>query len=378
MALRYLAPYVIDDLKTKMVFIAGPRQCGKTTFAKQLATAAGPFAYFNWDSRPHRQQLMKAEFSLPAGLTVLDEVHKYSRWKSWLKGLFDTRASDAQLLVTGSARLDLYRRGGDSMLGRYHLWRLHPFTLSELPQGLSRKSAVDALLKFGGFPEPLLRQDERFARRWRRERYERVLREDLRDLERVSDLAALELFVEQLRSRVGGLAVVANMARELEVAPKTLKRWLEVLERMYLIFSVRPWTKGVSRSVLKPPKVYFFDNGDVEGDDGARFENLVATHLLKRVQFLEDRDGYRYRLHYLRDRDGHEVDFVISKEGKLEELWEAKWADSMPSPALKLMTARLKPARAFHVYGSGLVSSKRQVHDVIRVGHAADLLSSLE
>ncbi|MBW1909180.1 MAG: DUF4143 domain-containing protein, partial [Deltaproteobacteria bacterium] len=280
---------------------------------------------------------------------IFDELHKFPKWKGWIKGIYDVSHDLHSFLITGSARLDIYRRGGDSLLGRYHYWRLHPFTLDEIPEGFSPKDAFKRLMTLGGFPEPFLEGDERIARRWRRERFDRVLREDVRDLEPVRDIQLLSIFLDLLRHRVGGLVVLSNLARDLEISPKTAKAWLETLERMYLVFSVRPYTKSLPRAVRKPPKVYFFDNGDVLGDEGARFENLVATSLLKRLHYLEDSQGYIYELRYIRDKEGREVDFAIVKEGELEELIEVKYSDDSIARALSYYADRLNPKKAVQI-----------------------------
>ncbi len=234
-------------------------------------------------------------------------------------------------------------------MGRYHYWRLHPFTLDEIPEGISPDEAFTRLMTVGGFPEPFLDGDERSARRWRRERFDKVLREDIRDLDSVRNIQSLGLFLDLLRQRVGGLVTIANLANDIQVAPQTAKSWLEILEKMYLIFIVRPFTNSLPRAVLKPPKVYFFDNGDVLGDEGARFENLVATSLIKRLHFLEDRDGYRYDLRYIRDKEGREVDFAILKDGVLEELIEVKYSDEDISRSLSYFTERLKPKNSIQI-----------------------------
>lgn len=332
-----------------MVFLGGPRQSGKTTVVKRVLSQSATGKYFNWDYDEHRQQIQKKVWGVDDKLIVFDELHKHPRWKSWLKGVYDVQKDHHQFLVTGSARLDVYRKGGDSLFGRYHYWRLHPFTLSELPKGMSGEDGLNRLMTVGGFPEPFLDADERQARRWRRERYERVLREDIRDLENVRNLQTLRLFVDLLRQRVGGLVVLNNLAQELQVAPKTLKSWLELLERMYLVFVVRPWSRQVPRAVLKPPKVYFFDNMDVLGDEGVRFENLVATHLLKHIQFLEDLTGHSYQLAYVRDKDGREVDFVVVRDGQVVALVEAKLGDKSVSRSLRYYAERLQPQHAVQV-----------------------------
>jgi predicted AAA+ superfamily ATPase len=348
--MRYITPYILNDLKKKMVFVGGPRQVGKTTMARAiLETSPRKGRYFNWDYDEDRFDIIKKRWHHSDHLLVFDELHKYPKWKNWLKGIYDVSNQYHCFLVTGSARLDLYRRGGDSLMGRYHYWRLHPFTLDECPQNINPEDAFHRLMTVGGFPEPFLDGDEREARRWRRERFERVLREDIRDLEPIRNIQLLGLLLDSLRHRVGGAITISNLARDLEISPKTAKAWIELLERMYLVFTVRPYTRSLPRAILKPPKVYFFDNADVLGDEGARFENLVATHLLKKIHFIEDHEGYRCELRYLRDKEGREVDFVILKEGKIEELVEVKYSDKNINRSLKYYAERLNPPKATQI-----------------------------
>jgi predicted AAA+ superfamily ATPase len=345
--MRYLRDYLLRDLQRKMVFVGGPRQVGKTTLARHLLENDFPRGdYFNWDFDEDRQRIIRRRWREESDLLVFDELHKFPKWKSWLKGIYDVMGEKHSILVTGSARLDIYRRGGDSLLGRYHYWRLHPFTLDELPPGVSAAEGFARLLEMGGFPEPFLGNDPGEARRWRRERLDRVVREDIRDLEGIRNLSEISLLLDLLRSRVGGLITIANLAADLKVAHKTVRNWIEALARMYLLFIVPPYSGNLARALQKPPKVFFFDTGDVIGDLGARFENLVAANLLKRLHFLEDRDGYRYELRHLRDKEKREVDFVILKEGQIAELIEVKYSDEEPSRHLRYYCERLNPPRA--------------------------------
>jgi predicted AAA+ superfamily ATPase len=373
--MRYVAPYIKQDLSKKMVFLGGPRQCGKTTLAQSLLGEFQQSIYLNWDDEQQKRQILDRRWVEDNKLIVLDELHKFKRWKSWIKGVYDTEKTSHSFLVTGSARLDVYRRGGDSLLGRYHYWRLHPFTLSEKPKELSDQETFQRLLRYGGFPEPFLQADEREARRWRRDRLDRVVRDDIRDLENIRDIRTLELLIELLRSRVGGSIVIKNLAEDLQVSQPTVKHWLEILERMYLIFLVYPYSTNLPRAVLKPPKVYFYDNADVEGDDGARFENLVATHLLKSLHFLEDRDGYRYQLRYLRDKEGREIDFVLIREKKICELIEVKWSDDQISSSLKYYQTKLTPSYATQIVGHEMRPYEK---NSIRVVSALEDLKLLE
>lgn len=348
---RYLTPYVIQDLQKKMVFIGGPRQVGKTTLCKALAMVFPNLVYLNWDGDEHKRIIQKQQWLDDAPLVIFDELHKYVRWKQWIKGVYDLKPEHQQYLVTGSARLDVYKRGGDSLLGRYHYWRLHPFTLDELPNNIDKNDAYHRLLTVGGFPEPFLENDEREAKRWRTERFRRILREDVRDLERIHELSLLDLMVDALRERVGGIITYSNIANDLQISPHTVKKWLALIERMYIAFSITPYTKKVLRSVQKAPKVYFYDNADCLDDKAARLENLVATHLLKRLQFREDYFGERCELHYIRDRDGREVDFVTVIDKKIIDLIEVKLSDDEPSTALKYYRDKLSPQNTVQIVG---------------------------
>lgn len=351
--MRYIINSIKQDLQKKMVFIGGPRQVGKTTLAKSLLADGIKGRYFNWDYDEDRQAILQKKWSKDDTLLIFDELHKYPHWKSWIKGLYDVAGDQHQILVTGSARLDIYRQGGDSLLGRYHYWRLHPFTLDEVPvdlvDQLDNQEIFQRLMTVGGFPEPFFSNNIRDSRRWRKERFDRVLQEDIRDLESIKNIQSLRLFLDLLRTRVGGMVVLSNLAQDIQVSPQTAKSWLESLERMYLLFKVMPYTQSIPRAILKPPKVYFFDNADVMGTDGTKFENLIATHLLKRLHYLEDHEGYHCELRYIRDKEGREVDFAIIKDGVLEQLIEVKYSDEDISRPLQYYTQRLKPKRSTQI-----------------------------
>ncbi len=346
---RLIFQPILEDLKSKMVFLGGPRQCGKTYLAKELLKSFhSEKNYFNWDSADDRKIVLAQKWGNEK-LIALDEIHKYPKWKNFVKGIYDTQKENHNFIITGSARLDIYKRGGDSMFGRYHYWRLHPFTLSELPKKISVEEAFKRLMRVGGFPEPFLDGSEQVARRWRKERFDLILREDIRDLERVNEIQNISLLVDLLKTRVGSLIVVSNLAADLQVASNTVKRWIEILERMYFIFVVRPYTEKLSRAISKPFKIYFYDNADVEGDEGAVFENLVATHLFKKIQFIEDSQGYRQQLYFIRDKEGREIDFAITKDKKLEFLIEAKLSEEEISKNLTYYSEKLNPMRSLQL-----------------------------
>ena len=353
---RFIESRIIKDLSKKMVFIGGPRQVGKTTLAQSILKQF-PYRkskkglYLNWDFDEDRYKIINKKWDEDHQLLVFDELHKYSKWKNWIKGLYDKSHPLHKMLVTGSARLDVYRRGGDSLLGRYHYWRLHPLTLDELPNKMSAKEGFKRLMTVGGFPEPFLDGNEQSARRWRRERFDRVLKEDIRDLESIKRIQDLNLFVDILRRSGGHLLVLSNIAQKIQISPKTAKLWLEALNRMYICFSIWPYTKKLPRATQKPPKVYFFDNADLisENPEGPRFENLIATHLLKKIHYLEDSKGFRFELNYIRDKESREVDFVIQKENKVFALIEVKFSEDKISKSLQYYSEKLKPRHAIQI-----------------------------
>lgn len=349
---RYLWTPVKQDLTRKMVFIGGPRQVGKTTFALHLLphaprTESHP-AYLNWDKRDHRQRLIREHIPLNEPLVILDEIHKYARWRGLVKGLYDTRKSSQSFLVTGSARLDYYRKGGDSLQGRYHYYRLHPFSLREADPA-AHAQTLDALLGLGGFPEPLLSGSERELRRWQKEHRERVIHEDLRDLERVRELSLIELLLDHLPQCVGSPLSVRNLSLLLQVSHESIQRWLAMLDRLYVCFRIAPFGSARIRAVRKEQKLYFWDWSEVP-DDGPRFENLVASQLLKYCHWLEDTEGYRMELRFLRDTDKREVDFVVLKDGKPEFAVECKTGEKSPSHAARYFRQRTSIPRFYQVH----------------------------
>ena len=349
---RYLRAVVERVLASrKMVFVGGPRQVGKTTLALGLLGARADErhpAYLNWDDPRVRSRIRQAE--LPAGepLLVFDELHKYARWRGLVKGIWDTERSFRRIVVTGSARLDHYRKGGDSLAGRYRYLRLHPFSLRELDQSV-RSSSLDSLLRFGGFPEPLVARDETEHRIWQRDRVTRVVQEDLRDLEHVREVSLVEHLVDLLPPRVGAPLSIANLRSDLEVDHKTVERWLEILENLYVCFRVAPYGVPRIRAVKKERKLYLWDWSAVP-DGGARFENLVASQLLKYCHLVEDTEGHRMDLRFLRDTDRREVDFVVMRGRSPLFAVECKTGDGGIGPSVKYFAERTPIPRFFQVH----------------------------
>jgi predicted AAA+ superfamily ATPase len=340
-----------------MVFIGGPRQVGKTTLAKELLKKYyKDVLYLLWDNRKDRKDILSSNWTGSANLIVLDEIHKYKNWKSYIKGEYDKLKDKYKFVVTGSSRLDIFRKGGDSLQGRYHYYRLHPFTLAEV-LGISSlqikpfneikiaetssNKIFDSLEHFGGFPEPFIRQNDIVLRRWHNEKIERFFREDIRDLEPVRDMSSIKILSDMLCDKVGGLLSVNSIREDLEVSHKAVKHWLEILESFYYIFRIYPYTKTNYKSLKKEPKVFLWDWSEVD-DEAKRFENMIASHLLKFVHFFYDNQGYKININFLRDLEKREVDFLISVDNKPWFGVEVKLSEEEISPNLFYFKEKLK------------------------------------
>ena len=348
---RYLDDLVLNDLATKAVVLTGPRQVGKTTLSRQLMPSFGSAQYLNWDVLADRVVLQRQSWNPRAGLLVMDEIHKMSNWKAWLKGVSDGHLAGQALLVTGSARMETFRQAGDSLAGRYFAFRLHPISVREWceQRGVDPATALDHLLERGGFPEPCLAADSIQADRWRAQYFTDLIREDVLEFSRLHEINTMRLFVELLRERVGSPLSLASIARDLAVAPATLKRYLDILQALFIVFTVHPWHRNVGRAILQTPKVYFFDSGLVRGDQRMRLENAVAGMLLKQAHFLQDSAGREVGLHYVRTKDGAEVDFAFSEAGELRQLIECKLGDNKPHRALVRFAEQFPDADAVQI-----------------------------
>ncbi len=348
--LRYLTPHIKAVLDKKMAFIGGPRQVGKTTLSLQFikpASVTNP-AYLNWDRVSDKSLILRDQIPLGQKRIIFDEIHKYRKWRNLLKGLYDKHKEDHSFLVTGSACLDYFRKGGDSLLGRYRYFRLHPFSLFELQKNPTSKDLL-SLLKFGGFPEPLFAQQESTLRFWHKERMQKVIQEDLRDLENVKDTSLLLLLAEILPTKVGSPLSLKSLEEDLQVSQPTIKRWMGILSHLYYCFSISPYGTKKIRAVKKLQKVYMSDWSQVEAP-GVNFENLVASQLLKYCDFLEDTEGHDMELLYLRDTDGREIDFVVIKDKKPLFAVECKTGDKNLSPHIHYFKARTPIPEFYQVH----------------------------
>lgn len=356
---RYLDDLIAADLQRKLVFLTGPRQVGKTTLSRQLQATVTPSHYLNYDVAADRAVVERQSWAPDARLLVLDELHKKPGWKTWLKGVIDGRPAHQQQLVTGSARMDTFRQSGDSLAGRFLAWRLHPISVREWcersPQAQAGQAptpdaALSHLLQRGGFPEPCLFPatpvGDLNAQRWRAQYADGLVREDVLEFSRIHEVGGMRVFLELLRSRVGSPLSLASIGRDLGLSQPTVKRFLDILQALYIVFTVQPWHHNIARSLLQSPKVYFYDTGMVGGAQaltadastdnalqGLRLENAVAAMLLKHVQFLQDSQAAPVALHYLRNKDGAEIDFALSRGPVLTHLIECKWADPVPGRA---------------------------------------------
>jgi len=345
---RKLTPFIVKDLKHKMVFLAGPRQVGKTTLAQSLISKFKDEhpAYLNWDNSDHRTTILTRSWPRNEKLIVFDEIHKHKSWQNLIKGTYDTLKNTHSFLITGSARLDIFRKGGDSLMGRYHLFRLHPYTLPELEY---KKGATQALFQFGGFPEPLAFSDPVQLKRWHRQRLSHLIRIDLRDLEEIKQLDKIELLASDLHRRVGAPLSLRSLALQLECDPKTIQNWVSILDRLYFSFRISPYGAPKIKAVKKEQKLYLWDWSQIV-DPGARFENMLASHLLKFCHYHEDIYGEQMELRYLRDDRGREVDFVVLKNNRPMFAVEAKLNDTSFSENLFYFSERTPISKFYQVH----------------------------
>jgi predicted AAA+ superfamily ATPase len=347
MKTRYLQNQIVKDLASKMVFVSGPRQVGKTTLAKSILKTKS--SYLNWDIPTHREAILLRHLPV-AKLWCFDEIHKYKSWRDYLKGVYDEFHQEHQILVTGSARLDMLRKSGDSLQGRYHHLRLHPLSVKEL--GLKTQQEFLLLLELGGFPEPYFSKSKIEAKRWSTNYRSLLVNQEAASIENVSDLSKLELLSLRLPELVCSPLSINSLREDLQVAHKTVTRWLNILENIYMIYRLPPFGSPLIRAVKKEQKHYHFD-WTLVSDMSKRFENLLASHLLKWVHYRRDVYGEEIELRYFRDTDKREVDFCVLEDLKPKMFVESKWGDSSTSPHLHYLQKKFPESEYYQVSAVG-------------------------
>lgn len=330
---RYQKDAILSDLQKKMVLLAGPRQAGKTTLAKMIAQEFKSYIYLTYDRSEDRKIILNESWIPSTELIILDEIHKMPKWKNYLKGVYDTKLPHQKILVTGSARLEIFNQVGDSLAGRYFLHRLMPLSPKECDK-VHVTYTLDHFLERSGFPEPFLADDLIDAKRWRLQYVDSLLRIDVLDFENIHNLNAIRLVFELLRDRVGSPISYSSIAEDVAISPNTVKKYIQILEALYIIFRVVPFSHNIARSLLKEPKIYFFDTGLVRGNNGVKFENFIATCLLKHVLANIDYEAKSYTLNYLHTKERREVDFALTIDKQIEKIIEVKYANNSINPNL--------------------------------------------
>lgn len=387
----------------KMAFIAGPRQVGKTTLAQLLLKEGkSEEGYFNWDIDPIRKSIIHDPIDFwrpldrpPSTRIALDEIHKYPRWKRFLKGFYDANKGKTEIMVTGSGRLDIFQRGGDSLFGRYHLYHLFPYTLGEMlaverddlspeiclqkifdPPPRDASDHFNHLWNLNGFPEPLFSGQRRTLNQWQMDHRQLILKEELRDLTQIRELGLMESLMDLLPQRISAPLSINSLREELQVNFRTVQNWLLALTRLYYLFSILPYSKNLTRSLRQEKKIYFYDWSELE-DEGKRFENLLALHLWKACHYWTEAGYGVFRLFYCRDKEKREVDFLICQNTKPFILIEGKLSQQDLDHPLLYFHSKLKPKYTFQVTKNLPPNSMRQTEKGIYLISPLRLLHSL-
>lgn len=386
---RYLDNFVKKDLKDKMVLLGGPRQVGKTTFSKFVGdNYYKNYTYLNWDKREMRSDIRNSKWPSDTKFIILDEIHKYTKWKSFIKGEYDIHKDKYDFMLTGSARLNVYKKGGDSLFGRYHYYSLHPFSYAELlginskhtpgkelffPKHKKNLNIINDLLTYGGFPEPYLKKDKIFLQRWHNERKDLLFKEDIRDLTSIKDISSMDILSDILPHKVGSTLSINSIKEDLEVNHRTVKNWLKTFEMLYYSFRLYPYQSKKIKALKKEAKLYLWDWSEIE-TKGEKLENLVASHLLKFCNYMYDVFGYKIELFYIRDKYQKEVDFLVTYNLKPWFAVEVKNTKKELSKYLKYFTQKLSIPFSYQIINN---FDEDYMKDRIRVMPLDKFLSAL-
>jgi predicted AAA+ superfamily ATPase len=345
--IRLLSSHIIEDLQKKLVILSGPRQCGKTYLAKNLISS--DIQYLNFDVYRDHVQIMKREWNRQPKFLILDEIHKMKKWKQWLKGIVDDTQEKQKILVTGSAKVNTFKKMGDSLAGRYFAYRMYPLDVKEVladkQNKLSPETILDRLLEMSGFPEPFLSGKKSFYNKWQQTHLDVILKQDILETESVRNIKQLEALMYLLPSRVGSILSYNSLREDLHTDDKSIRRWVDILETSFAVFRIYPFSpKGAGNITKKAPKIYYFDIARID-NLAARLENLVALSLLKEIHYRQDCLGQIYDLHFIRNKQQREVDFLITKNRKPITLIEVKQSDGSESENFHYFTKYFPEAK---------------------------------
>ena len=373
---RYLQSAIQKDAlqKNKMVFISGSRQVGKTTLGKQFLEDKKN--YFSWDQTEFRKTWAKFPEKIldhiGNGPILIDEVHKDKIWKRKIKGLYDRYHDELDIIVTGSAKLDIYRKGGDSLMGRYVPYRLHPFTVGESinppsPDQIFKKPRVSYpwkdLMNLGGYPEPLLRGRLSEAERWSRLRLDQIAYEEIRDIKMISQTHRLRLLLDLIPEKIGSLFSYNSLKEDVGVAYATVRDWVLLLSQVYYGFFIKPYSKSLKRSNRSNPKFYVYDILQIPKKE-QRLENLTALHLIKACHYWTDTAQGVFDLYFLKDKEKREVDFLITRNKTPWMLVECKSQSKNLSPHLIYYKEQLKTPLNFQLVETKNYDKKHRIQNI--------------
>lgn len=345
---RFAEPRLTEALvDSPIVVIHGPRQCGKTTLAQIIGGRKG-YAYVSFDDAV----LCTAAQADPVGFAgdlpervILDEVQRVPALFSALKVAVDRKRSAGRYILTGSANVLLVPKLADSLAGRMEIIRLHPLAQCELNRRTTRfldslfagnfktrqtdrlASQLAEKIIAGGYPAALARPSERRRATWYRDYLDALVQRDVRDLARISSLDILPRLLTLAASQTARLLNVADLSSPFQVSRPTIRDYVTLLERVFLVDSLPPWHSNRLSRLIKTPKLHVGDTGLACALLGINAVDLAADRpllgqLLETFAFQELRRqaswyGESVEFFHYRDKDGAEVDIVIERGARV-------------------------------------------------------------